>query len=77
MAECITSTPMDQDLFFAVYLTQLDNTKFAARNNQPDQGMFFIYDTLKKEKKIIDYTPNKNIDIYTVFIPVWKNMIHM
>ena len=62
VGECITSTPMDQELFFSVYLTQLDKNKFAARTDQPYQGMLFIYDTLKKEKKLIDYTPNKKID---------------
>ena len=62
VVECITSTPMDNDLVLATYLTQLDNNKFAARTNQPNQGMFYIYDTVKKEKKLIDYTPNKNVD---------------
>ena len=62
IAECITSVPMDKALFFSIYLSQLDMHKFAARSTTPMEGTFFIYDTLKKEKKYIGYESKNKLD---------------
>ena len=70
ISDCITSTPMDKDIFFATSLTQLDNNKFAVRTSQSTKGMFFIYDTLKKEQKFIEHVPKKNVE------DRYKNMLY-
>ena len=63
IADCISSNNMDKFLFFSHNLTMLDNHKIAGRliDEPVSKGMFFIYDTLKKETKWINYVPKIKI----------------
>ena len=62
--DCINSNAMDRNLFLSTELTLLNDHKFAARQMGQFEadGMFFIYDTLKKEKKHIDFVPKKRVE---------------
>jgi len=66
IAECVTSSPMDQDLIGKYYINELDEQLFMGRDHTPLlEGMFFIYDAKKKKMNWIEPVPNlKGISLY-------------
>jgi len=56
--ECFISTPMEKNLIGNYNIKILDEYRFMGRNQSPFQkGMFFIYDTQKKEMNWIEPIP--------------------
>ena len=63
VATCIFSSPMDKNLFYSFYLNILNENRFVAMSDpNAKKGMFYIYDTLKKEQIFIKHVPPKKVE---------------
>ena len=64
IANSISSKPMDRDLLMSAKINQLNDNEFAVVNyfDKEIKGLFFIYDTIKKEKKWIPHVLKMNVE---------------